>query len=56
MEMQGYIKQLLAMAAIGVFVAGMLVIRQFNCVQDYAGSHVIAGLDFTKFAAFFHFC
>ena len=54
--MQGYIKQLLVMATIGVFVAGMLVIRQFNCVQDYSGSHIIAGLDFTKFVAFFHFC
>ena len=49
-------KQLVLMAIMGIFVAGMLVIRHFNCVQDYSGSHIIAGLDFTKFAAFFHFC
>jgi len=49
-------KQLLVLAIMGTFVAGMFVIRQFNCVLDYSGSHVVAGLDFTKFAAFFHFC
>ena len=49
-------KQLSIMAMSGVFVAGMLVIRQFNCVADYSGSHIIAGLDFTRFVAFFHFC
>ena len=48
--------QALAMAIMVIFVAGMLVIRHFNCVLDYSGSHIIAGLDFTKFVAFFHFC
>ena len=44
------------MAIMGIFVVGMLVIRHFNCVLDYSGRHFIAGLDFTKFASFLHFC